>query len=815
MSAAPTYPGVYIVEPPSPVHTIVGVATSIAAFVGYTSQGIDNRPQQIFSFPDYERLYGGIASDSELSYAVQQFFSNGGTQAFIARVPREGAGAATVAFNDSQFTWEFSALSSGSWADSNLIIDVDFVGLTHLIPGTLAVTGADVTGTNTSFTALRPNQWLIFAGDPSQTPYQIKSIQNDISLTLAMNIAAALNSTTALFTNDPRAFNLTITNLLDGTVESFPSVSTDPNSNNYIINTVNDPDTGSQLVSVKTIAPPLTPASTSIAPAATGLIGAAKSVASILSTLCGTSPVTGNIAITQGSTTVTGNGSKFPDELKSGQFVIFASDPNNLYSIAAVKDASTLTLTTPFNGASAATTTALAINLQIQKDYSIALNVSSPSPAPPPLPLAIKVFTANTAPPQTLAGIASQVQSAINAQLSVKIPGASVQLSVANWLPVPAIRVTGMLPQYPDVVFAFTAPGGSLNDAAPVLGLDNPVKNVAHYALGTNHVWGLQTESKVGNDGSGLPATDSLIGDPGKSTGIYALNTVDLFNILCIPDATRASSVNASSLDPNVDPNSIFSAAVSMCIDRRAFLIIDAPPNIHTVAAAVDWKSTLLTVQDNSGHGATYFPRLRLPDPNNNYTLRTFAPCGVVAGLYARIDSTRGVWKAPAGIEASLNGVQTLTYKLTDPEHGVLNPLGLNCARTFPVYGTVMWGARTIVGADAEASQWKYVPVRRIASYIEESLYRGTKWVVFEPNDEPLWASIRLNVGTFMQGLFRKGAFQGKTPDEAYFVKCDSQTTTQADIDLGIVNILVGFAPLKPAEFVIIKLSQMSGLTPT
>ncbi|HEX3356471.1 MAG TPA: hypothetical protein VHS31_05760, partial [Tepidisphaeraceae bacterium] len=184
MSAAPTYPGVYIVEPPSPVHTIVGVATSIAAFVGYTSQGIDNRPQQIFSFPDYERLYGGIASDSELSYAVQQFFSNGGTQAFIARVPREGAGAATVAFNDSQFTWEFSALSSGSWADSNLIIDVDFVGLTHLIPGTLAVTGADVTGTNTSFTALRPNQWLIFAGDPSQTPYQIKSIQNDISLTL-------------------------------------------------------------------------------------------------------------------------------------------------------------------------------------------------------------------------------------------------------------------------------------------------------------------------------------------------------------------------------------------------------------------------------------------------------------------------------------------------------------------------------------------------------------------------------------------------------------------------------------------------------
>jgi uncharacterized protein len=152
-----------------------------------------------------------------------------------------------------------------------------------------------------------------------------------------------------------------------------------------------------------------------------------------------------------------------------------------------------------------------------------------------------------------------------------------------------------------------------------------------------------------------------------------------------------------------------------------------------------------------------------------------------------------------------------LTYSLTDRENGVLNQLGINCLRTFPAYGTVVWGARTREGSDQDASEWKYIPVRRLALYIEESLYRGTQWVVFEPNDEPLWAQIRLNIGAFMNNLFRQGAFQGRTPQDAYFVKCSSETTTQNDINLGIVNIIVGFAPLKPAEFVVIKIQQIAG----
>jgi len=177
----------------------------------------------------------------------------------------------------------------------------------------------------------------------------------------------------------------------------------------------------------------------------------------------------------------------------------------------------------------------------------------------------------------------------------------------------------------------------------------------------------------------------------------------------------------------------------------------------------------------------------------------------------ARTDTQRGVWKAPAGIEATLRGVPELTVKMTNAENGELNPLGINCIRSFPVIGRVLWGSRTMRGADILADDYKYVPVRRLALYIEESLFRGTQWVVFEPNDEPLWAQIRLNVGAFMNTLFRQGAFQGTTPKQAYFVKCDNETTTQNDIDQGIVNIVVGFAPLKPAEFVIIKLQQIAG----
>jgi hypothetical protein len=258
----------------------------------------------------------------------------------------------------------------------------------------------------------------------------------------------------------------------------------------------------------------------------------------------------------------------------------------------------------------------------------------------------------------------------------------------------------------------------------------------------------------------------------------------------------------------DVDP-SLIAEAAAYCEKRRAMLIVD-PPSTWTDKTKAKAGITA-GIGTTSKNAALFFPRLVQPNPLRDNQFEEFVPCGAVAGVFARTDTERGVWKAPAGLDAVLRNVPALSVNLTDAENGELNPLGVNCLRTRVPAGRVVWGARTLQGDDRFASEWKYIPVRRTALFIEESLYRGTQWVVFEPNDEPLWAQIRLNIGAFMHNLFRQGAFQGTTPKDAYFVKCDKETTTQNDINLGIVNIIVGFAPLKPAEFVIIKLQQMAG----
>lgn len=311
-----------------------------------------------------------------------------------------------------------------------------------------------------------------------------------------------------------------------------------------------------------------------------------------------------------------------------------------------------------------------------------------------------------------------------------------------------------------------------------------------------------------GDDGTGITATQIV--DPALETpqrGLWMLEQADLFNLLCIPPLTR---------DNGDVPQAVWDTAAVYCARRRAMLIVDSPAAWDEPSDAVANLGTVITRTDTA---AIYFPRIMAADPLKEFRLASFAPCGAVAGVIARTDTDRGVWKAPAGLDATMSGVSALSLGgepglLTDPQVGILNPLGINCLRTIPNVGHVVWGARTLDGADQLGSQWKYLPVRRLAYFIEESLFRGTQWVVFEPNDEPLWAQIRLNVGAFMQNLFRQGAFQGASAREAYFVKCSSETTTQADIDRGIVNILVGFAPLKPAEFVVIRIQQINPQQP-
>jgi phage tail sheath protein FI len=326
-----------------------------------------------------------------------------------------------------------------------------------------------------------------------------------------------------------------------------------------------------------------------------------------------------------------------------------------------------------------------------------------------------------------------------------------------------------------------------------------------------------------GNDGvtatTQITAAAEVEGSENDKTGIYALLKADLFNLLCVPPLTIVTA-------PSTVPNTVVDVpiagtlekAAKLCEDHRALLIVDAPRSWNLDSAGANYPTK--KIGDFSGivrkNAALYFPLVRIPDPLQEGSLNDFAPCGIIAGVMSRTDAERGVWKAPAGLEAALRGVVGTSVAgtpiaLNDKENGDFNPLGINCLRSFPNVGHVVWGARTLEGSDVLASQWKYVPVRRTTLFIEESLYRGTQWVVFEPNDEPLWAQIRLNIGAFMQNLFRQGAFQGKTPQEAYFVKCDRETTTQDDINRGVVNIVVGFAPLKPAEFVVIKIQQIAG----
>jgi phage tail sheath protein FI len=340
----------------------------------------------------------------------------------------------------------------------------------------------------------------------------------------------------------------------------------------------------------------------------------------------------------------------------------------------------------------------------------------------------------------------------------------------------------------------------------------DPTANVATQTAAAQTAYtNLQTaytqENAAISDGLWLTTADFL--PPGGLTnkqGIYALEQVTLFNMLYIPPYHNPTDT--------LDWDTILiGSAATYCEQRRAMLLVDAPKDWTTAPIALSKFTNTTTdyVGTRSRNAALYFPRLNEVNPLQNNQIQSFGAGGAIAGLYAQTDGQRGVWKAPAGQSVLFNGISGLTVPLTDPENGTLNPLGVNCLRTFPGVGSVVWGARTLRGSDQLADEYKYVPVRRTALFIESSLYQGLQWAVFEPNADPLWAEIRLNVGSFMQTLFRQGAFQGTSPQDAYFVKCDSSTNPQNLINQGIVTVVVGFAPLQPAEFVVIQVQQIAG----
>jgi phage tail sheath protein FI len=761
MPVSLSYPGVYIEEIPSGVRTIVGVSTSVAAFIGNAPRGPLNQPVRLFDYGSYEREFGGLHRDSELSYAVSQFFLNGGAECWVVRVAQ---GAATAEVNLSATpggtqVLNVSAKTSGAWG-SSLRIDVDYATSNPDSTFNLSVTeytrqsGALVKGRSELFRNLSMNS--------KSAAYAVASINATSQMITVARPAGALS----LLTVGGGA--------LSGALTAATSLSGDKRKLQIMVDGDGPYEitlfaTGGTLADLDAITAALQAQiraiNTSVArfnaftvqrATATGLVNAAGTFLLLRSGAAGADQEFSDVrvlpALTEDASKALklgiGNGGRELDAAAAMRPTVSGKLSTDLAATAlnTLSASDQIVVTATEGGASIGTGTLL---------------------LGPALPATAK-----------LADLAAQLQSRINAS-NTSVPAINKATVTINGT---RLKLTGGDTERPGVVLTVTEQGAGTLGAA--LGL-----------LGTAAASSFPFAG--GSDGNAATASE-LTGSRSAKTGIYALELVDFFNILCIPgtgDLTETAGL------------SVINAATAYCQERRAFFITDPPKARNTVMAVADFVNNSL---GKSNYSAVFFPWVQIPDPLDNFRLKDIAPSGTIAGLFARTDTTRGLWKAPAGTEATLVNVAAVSVPMTEMENGVLNQIGCNCLRQFPVYGRINWGARTLRGADLLSDDYKYIPVRRLALNIEESLYRGSKWIVFEPNDEPLWAQIRLNFDAFMHDLFTRGAFQGKTPKEAYFVKCDRETTTQNDINKGIVNIIVGFAPLKPAEFVVIQLQQIA-----
>lgn len=797
MPIQPTYPGVYIEEIPSGVHTITGVATSITAFIGRALQGPVNQAVSIESYADFERTYGGLWLESKLGYSVQDFFVNGGSQAVIVRLfspTQADLLAAKTTAAQVAATRDTSAQPSAASLAQAMRAAVDTA------QSRAARDAANAVATAAEQEAGRPTIAGVqgkandAASAISGAAQAVASATDQTSPSTAQSLAQAMRAVANTYTTDPAK---TAADLVAKAAEAADKKGATPNDVQTAANN-----------------------------AANAIKAAAQNVAGAKDTTAKPTPQT----LAAAMRTVANQSAQDPAKT-AADLVATAAESESKYtpSVKSVQDAATAEATAysqnlPVTKATvtvgglpliAASEGSWGANLRATIDFTnISADVASALGIPQNQLFNLTVF--EDAP----GGAVERYQSLSVVDNARRIDRVLADQSLlVRWGDInddgtinPPSTMPTLLAGATSVSDTVTTAELALENARNTLrrdrnlGKDKATLDQDQQAItnAQNAVNAAKAQIVI-SDGNTLEENDFTgPGTQENKWGLYALEQVDLFNILCIPPYDPVSD--------GVDIT-LVSDAAAYCETRRAMLLVDPPSDWISKDAAK--RAFMDTTQDNVGtrskNAALFFPRIIKPNSLRNNQLETFVPGGVVAGIFARTDATRGVWKAPAGLETSLTGVPQLAVNLTDGENGELNPLGINCLRSFPIYGRVVWGSRTLRGADAFADEYKYIPVRRTALFIEESLYRGTQWVVFEPNAEPLWAQIRLNVGAFMHNLFRQGAFEGQTPNDAYLVKCDSETTTQNDIDLGIVNILVAFAPLKPAEFVIIQIQQLAG----
>lgn len=793
MPITPTYPGVYIEEIPSGVQTIVGVATSIGAFFGRAAKGPLNKAVRCFNYSDFTRVFGGAHPSSDLAQSLRQFFNNGGTDCYVVRLAHnpEYADLTLQAIDGITNVLTATAKNAGNWGNG-IRLEIDYNTPNPNETFNLKVITEDggtvvATETHTGLT--------MDPGSPRYAPTFVtqSSITINLDLYTGFNIESNpvvgySESRRPFDTSNGANFHSALNTLLAGSGHFQMSVN------------------GSQYV-------PIDLSGLVIQHTGGGIYRdeARDAIKNEINNQLG-SVITGALIDCEW-------------QLVHGSFYVLriSSNYGKKSSVRIIRNSSN----------------DLAGPMMLGLDQG-GIEVTRYSNYRP-VPTATVYYSTNV---NALAGLVQTAFSSITIDgvagaVDLAASGSSVLITTAGgdrWykdhlasavndhndgireklnLIKKAVNSTVGLSCRAEVWgyhLAFIPTTGTINKTVTIAtaGGDgtnigpNFTPNVRQYALGAAGTSSFQDGTgTIGLDDDGNPPNKTdYVGNETDQTGFHALDKVDIFNLMVLPD------------DEDVDFTDIWGPASIYCEKKRAFLLIDAPKNWTnktTGLADVVYDTTrvdTLRASVTNKSSAVFYPRLKYKSNGLN---KLIGPAGAIAGLMARTDADRGVWKAPAGTEADIRGILGLEVKLTDMENGVLNKLAVNCLREFPG-SYVCWGSRTMDGYDNNTKDdWKYIPVRRLTLFLEESLFRGTKWVVFEPNDEPLWAKIRLNVGAFMMRLFKQGAFQGSTPDKAFYVKCDSETTPQADINLGIVNIEVGFAPLKPAEFVIIKIQQMIG----
>jgi phage tail sheath protein FI len=803
MPVAPTFPGVYIEEVPSGVHTITPVSTSIAAFLGRTTLGPINKAVRVLSLADYGRNFGDPLPGSDMADSVRLFFLNGGSDCYVVRLAN-GAFPAAVTLQSlgGANVLRAVARAEGVWGDTvrmtvdynttnpdesfnlhviheaggRVVLQEDFLNLV-MDPASPRFAPAFVSASSTLITLTLHADTLANINTLGQSFAgfsQGRRLLGAAATQAAANTAFASALNTIVNVEGRTAFMLSVNGSIPERVDLAGLPATFAAQIPFIDGRVND-------------------ALANASPAQTVAVSTGPINNRNYLTITATSGDRATVRVTRAAV----------GDLSAALLMGVDQggvEPARRSNFRPAPTASILRIGTANPTTATDVISVLDALAELEADDLQQVTIDTTI-----IPVNLVTTGTNTDPwreaapdPNTVNGDLDGVRE----KLRILLNEINAEISAT-----PALRYRAELWGYHlALVSTDTAvnarPTAFASNAAAFTG--GLTRNVRQYSLGNANSTGATffvSEQQPGDDGD-APLTADYLGNQAAQTGFYALDSVDIFNLMVIPG------------DVDVLPttfNAIWGPASVYCQQRRAFLLID-PPGTWTAAdrPAVVQNTTLindlrsLVVKENS---AVFYPRLRY---TSGGPVRTVAPAGAIAGVMARIDSSRGIWKAPAGVEADIRGIVGLEIKLTDLENGVLNKQGANVLRVFPS-GFTVWGARTLAGSDDLGSEWKYIPIRRFALFLEESLFRGTKWAVFEPNDEPLWAQIRLNLNAFMMGLFRLGAFQGSTPRDAFYVKCDAETTTQADRNLGIVNIEVGFAPLKPAEFVIIKIQQIAG----